>query len=434
MEVNAYADPDFDGLDSAQTETAEYAATRLSFFFLALYVLSQAFLIPVVALGHWSLWPRFSDLAFAALLVSVLLGSRAAGAVTVPQRRLLLSLVTVFCLCSLSYLLTLGIIGKELVVLDGAHNLFRLAQFILLYWCAIQIPLDERRLRILGRMVDIAFFAVCLSIFLTYFKILPLRALTYHLPRDPAIAGNWADYAHLDKFPDVRVGLGTVGYTHAYGAVQPLLLLALRLHIWAGRRNFLAAAYVLIALGTVLLTESRAGFAAGLLFAAAYALHNPKVLLGAILLGPVAVAQIDWREIEGTLRRQETITYAGGQDSFSGRPRIWASHLKTLREKPMHVLMGGGFGSSRMNGGSNSHMLYLEILSETGAAGLLFFAALAWTVLRSLYRYGTKERALFWLTTALLLSAFTQETFYPVPSLGHFIGFYLTTVAIVLRR
>jgi O-antigen ligase len=418
---------------SVETTTSR---TRLSFCMLAAYLLSQAYLIPIAAVGpSWAVWPRFADLAFVGLLAAAMMNSFSGGAVSAAQSALLRSLLLVYGLCCVSYGIMAVVRGETIAVLDGLQNLVRLGQFLLLYWLVSQIPLNAARLRILGFTVDFAFGVVCLSVVLTYFGIIPLRLLTAHLPQDPGVAGNWASFAHLDKFDDVHKGLGTVSYNHGYTSILILLLLAFRLHLLAGRQSVLASVYVLVAVGATVLTESRAGLAALLLLAGVFFLRNPKALLGGLVLALIVVARIDWRKLDSTLKRQQSIVSTASDDNLSGRPYIWGTHLRSLRDHPWRVIFGGGFGSARANGrGSDSHMLYLQVLSEGGVLGLLLFFALAAQVLGSLYRYDGPGRPLLWATLALLLSSLTQETFYPMPAMGHFLGLYLVALAVALRR
>jgi hypothetical protein len=79
-------------------------------------------------------------------------------------------------------------------------------------------------------------------------------------------------------------------------------------------------------------------------------------------------------------------------------------------------------------------MLYLHIVSELGAAGLALYLVLFASILGALRRLDVAGRPLLWGTVALLFASLTQETFYPVPSQGYFLGFYLCAVAIALRR
>jgi hypothetical protein len=78
-------------------------------------------------------------------------------------------------------------------------------------------------------------------------------------------------------------------------------------------------------------------------------------------------------------------------------------------------------------------MLYLHLIVEGGLIGLAAFLLVASTVLRHLRLREAGLQPILWATVALLFSSLTQETLYPTPATGHFLGFYLSAVAIALR-
>jgi hypothetical protein len=409
---------------------------QLSFYMLCFYLLSQAFMIPIKAVGpSWALWPRLADIAFAGMILSYLMGSRDRDTCSAGQLSIFKSLVLIFLGCIVSYILNIGLLGQQVGILDGAYDLARLLQFFLIYWVTIHIPFSDKRIKTIRFLLDLTFLFVCAGIILTYFSVIPLGSLTAHLPQDPNVAGSWSDYVRLDRFDDVHKGLGTISYTHAYGAVQVLMLLCLRLQLTKNPGSILCVAYMVLGLVVIVFTESRAGLAAALLFAGANALKNPKVIvLGIPLLG-VLLISFNMEAIDSTIRHQKAIVSVTEGDSLSGRPLIWKRHLDSLKANPLHLLIGAGFGSARVAGkGSNGHMLYLHIVAETGFIGLLVFSALIFIILKTLYRYEAGSLVLFWGTIALLLSGLTQETFYPVPSMAHFIGLYLVALAVALRK
>ncbi|WP_445174134.1 hypothetical protein, partial [Microcoleus sp.] len=118
--------------------------------------------------------------------------------------------------------------------------------------------------------------------------------------------------------------------------------------------------------------------------------------------------------------------------NLSGRDEIWAAHLTALDENPVSWFVGNGFGSA-IDRGANAHMLYLQITSETGLIGLCIFSILFSMILFYLNKIEIKEKPFFWGTVTFLITAVSQETFYPQPALGQFLGLYLSSVAIVLR-
>jgi hypothetical protein len=62
---------------------------------------------------------------------------------------------------------------------------------------------------------------------------------------------------------------------------------------------------------------------------------------------------------------------------------------------------------------------------ETGILGLLFFFFTFRALLRALSKSGIMAESLAVVTLGLLVASLTQETFYPVPATGSFLGLYL---------
>jgi O-antigen ligase len=130
--------------------------------------------------------------------------------------------------------------------------------------------------------------------------------------------------------------------------------------------------------------------------------------------------------------RQGTIASSYEDDGFAGRVEIWNERVALLNESAVSWLVGTGFGSA-VQSGSNGHMLYLQITLECGLIGLAAFLVVTWKILAFLWRRPA-ARVVYFGTIALLVSALTQETFYPVPSLSQFGGLYLFCIGIALRE
>jgi O-antigen ligase len=201
--------------------------------------------------------------------------------------------------------------------------------------------------------------------------------------------------------------------------------------------------FLLIAIFTIFIAESRAGLAAALILATGYWIRRPRdvalIVTTAAVLIPVIVSVTS---AEGasvftprTLERATTLLQPTEAESLSGRDLIWTEHIAYLNEQPTRWLTGVGFGMAKgIGSGSTAHMTYLHVIFETGLGGLLVFLALGWRILRFLWRSERGTKPLFWASIGLFVSAVAQETFYPLPSLGHFLGFYLAVLAIALRK
>ena len=134
------------------------------------------------------------------------------------------------------------------------------------------------------------------------------------------------------------------------------------------------------------------------------------------------------------LERQSAVLKPLESESLVGRDEIWSGRIERLNEEPIRWLVGWGFGSSPDTGpGLSPHMMFLQIIVELGLWMLVVVCGwFAW-LLAQFWRVGGREHVMFWTTVALLLSSLTQETFYPVPSTGVFLGLFMTMAIIVVQ-
>jgi hypothetical protein len=260
------------------------------------------------------------------------------------------------------------------------------------------------------------------------------------LPIGEDAAGPWHKYT-APTYTEPR-GWGTVGYNHAYTAAHVLLLLALCLHLGSPRTALPDSTLVLLGVMGCFLSGSRAGLAAMLFFAAVYWLKKPiygvaVLLLSSLIVGavfaiyPETLTTLE-TELTHIVQRQSVLTDSPDRDDLVGRTDIWEARIAFLDEDPVRWIVGSGFGAA-LDSGSDAHMLPLHIIVEMGVLSLAVFVCLFGIILTALYQHGRHQKVLFWATIAFLLSSTTQETFYPVAALGHFMGLYFCVVAIGLR-
>lgn len=418
------------------------------FFGLCSYLVSQAYSIPVIPMGPWAIWLTLSDFAAGLLLFAFLLRREPMVGPSRANRQILTVLVALLWLAVLSYVAYLSFTPSDELkgVNVGIFQIYSLVKFICIFWVAASIPLSERRIGILLSIVTAVAIFSCIGIIATYFDIIPITSIAPHLPKSPEIAGPWHRYG-VQEF-EHRRGWGTIGYNHAQVAAQVLLLIALRFHLSMGRK--LLVNHLLLVLGTIscFLTDSRAGLAGMFVFAAIHSIRKPVYATIAVLvvisLGGLTTIVLPENTsggigysdaIDESIKRQQTLAAANDAANLSGRREIWLERLAFLNQKPHRWLVGSGFGSA-VDGASpgSAHMLYLHVVVELGLVGLVVVSALFVKALSNLARMESSPKPVFWATVALLLSSFTQETFYPVPAMGHFLGFYLCTLAIVCRQ
>lgn len=410
---------------------------RYQFVSISIYMMTQMFMIPIIPIGpSWSVWPRLADFALIILMTTALLSARN-GRPSIKCRRLLRYLILCNMVCVSTFLVFNHFHNWEHLALSfGLYQVYRLSQFILIFWAASQVPLTQLQAIKLARIATLVLVMVCMGGIATFFEFIPANALVSHLPDDPYVSGPWSFYRL-----EVHRGWGAIGYNHAYISAQILLLLGLRFHLSPVRMGLGDGLVVMLAVFAVGISGSRAGLASIMVFVTIFfaqksarqflAILIPVILL--ILTALLITSDKVGITLSEVWERQSTLMDPTNEGNLSGRADIWNDCIEFLNEKPHRWIVGEGFGTA-ISSGAHAHMLYLHIVLELGVLGLLGFIALAAYILRALWQCESGAGPLFLTTVALLLSALTQETFYPVTALGHFLGLYLFSVAIALGR
>lgn len=425
----------------AGTLTAASLASTLGFASACSYLLSQAYTIPILKIGpSWAVWPMPPDFATALLAASALLLPHRRDQ---RMRRYRRALALLFGFCSLSFLVL--VVCKHLLfglslstgsVTFGGFHIVRLVEFYLVFSACSRIQLNDRRLAILQWLTFAVLGWQLFAVVVTYLGIIPAWDFAPQLPQSKTISGAWEYYVNSKE-----EGLGTIGYNHAYVAAQLTLLSAMALQFAARGKGRLqgwpAIAILLATLVAVFMTGSRAGLGTHLAFTLGYLVRSPiKMLVGLAASLVVFSAVESWvenyRSMDEMAARHSTLTNPFEDDNLSGRDNIWSDRIEWLNENPLYWVIGGGVGSTADTGGP-AHMLPLQIIAELGVIGLAFSAILLAKLLVHQLAARRRLHAFFWVTVALLISSATQETFYPEPALGHFMGLYLFAVAIFMR-
>jgi hypothetical protein len=413
------------------------AHPRWRFVALCLFLGSQCFTVPVLAIGpSWAVWPTLQDFAIALLGLVCILLDRSSPSLPPAHRKLAgwFALLFAACLLSFLYLTVLlppaGVVPPERAL--GLFEIIRLAQFLIVFWATARIPLTPARIRLLHALVTGVLWLVCLGIFASFFHLIEPQVFIQHLPQDRGILGPWQDYGD----DELARGWGAVGYNHAYVAAQVLVLLALQLQLRPRPAPVLTSASVVLTLAASFLSGSRAGFAATAAFVALTLLRRPALALLLLLFLLVFGSQMTLDDlpddVQPVFETQRALSDPAEDDSLNGRAAIWERHADFLRANLWLLPAGAGFGYTAATG--DAHCLYLQILVEMGILGLLLWGALGCHVLAALYPRAGGSPAMFWLTIALLFASITQETFYPVPAFGGLIGLYLCALALALPR
>jgi len=406
------------------------------------YVLSQIYMVPVWLVGpSWSVWPSLADFVIPIMLVLLPFLKRAGVGVPpeiVTLQRLFLvlggGLVLSYLVLTLDpFHLNSAVMFNDKGQAVGLYQLYRVCQSLIVFWIALCAPLNGSHRRRLCHMVGITFWISAALLLADYFHVLSTPMLAPHIPRDLQLAGPWAYYSR----GVVGQPVGTIGFHHVYPSIQLLVLAALYLHLLS-ERHFWLHALVLSGLGVCgFVGGSRSGFVAICVFIAGVVVSHMRRFLAMVVTATMLIiAALQFSEsvsraFAAAVERQSTISSSYEDDGFAGRVEIWNERVVLLNDNPLLWLVGTGFGSA-VQSGSNGHMLYLHITLECGLIGLAAFLAVMWRILALLWRR-SDTRVVYFATIALLVSALTQETFYPVPALSQFGSLFLLCVAIAVR-
>ena len=396
-------------------------------------------MVPLHAIGpSWAVWPTAADLVVIVIAPLAFLQPM----LDRTTRRVWEALVITVLVCLASFVgltvlnvLGLAAFGTGKGIVAGEYGIYRLVQVLVIYRAVSSCEFTTARLKVLRYVSMLTFCLICAGVWATAFNVISPALLSSHLPQAKIMAGAWFYYMHNGE-----PGLGAISYNHGYVAMQLILAAALALSLNdANRRGSVVRAAVLVlCMGSVFLTGSRAGFIGAAVFAI---LQIAAIKRGAILAlstfvacSALCIVFIDPLAslMNSAAERQATISSSYEYGGLSGRTEIWDERVEFLRSEPMRFFVGSGFGSA-MESGSNAHMMFLQVLMELGLSGALIFCWLGARVAQSLGAQRGVGMGVLHGSIALLVTCLTQETFYPVPAFAHFLCFYFVVVALVIR-
>lgn len=428
------ADTDMMDGDVHANESRGCEMPRAPFVALCVYILSHAVAIPVMAIGpSWAVWPMPSDLALIPLAATCLASISSMRFVRDAQWKLLALLGIAFIGCFLSLLYMMAFLTpspETKAVIFGGFQLVRLAEVIVVFWASSRIAITPSRHAILRHLAGITLLIAAGSIFATSFGIIAPESLTEHLPSDLDTAGPW----HFYSLGEPARGWGLMGYNRAAVSAQVLLLLALYLRFADNGSSLLRSGAIALGLGACFLSGSRAGLAAAACFVLLVARPRESFM---ILAAGVAVLAY-WMQTDqlpadlvALTEGHAALVRPTDEDSLNGRMDLWDEHAAYLKDNPILVVTGAGFGSVA-DLVDNAHCMPLQVLMELGLIGLMAWTVLVATALVRLYQLETGTRVIFFATIMLLVTSLTQETFYPIPAMGRFLDLYLCVFALTL--
>ncbi len=420
----------------------EIKRTRLLFIMLCVFILSQAFTIPLLPIGPaWAVWPTLSDIAIIGLMIaSIRLTNynktfhRYCDSVSMPLLAMLTLFVASYLALSLIGINSLDIpYGQRKGPAVGLFEIYRLIQAGIAFWSISKLVLTPTRKTILSNILLITISIVILGVILTFTGIVRPAAFAPFLPVDFDVAGPWGYYLLSDD-----AGLGAIGYNHGYVGLQLLLLMMTWMHLSGGINRSVSVAVVLLIIVAVFMSSSRAGLASVAFFAVVMLIRKTSVMIiaiTAVLMCCLLLPGTWFASEEGasTVERQTALLDPTDSTSLNGRDEIWETAFSFMNEKPSRWLHGIGFGSA-FDGPGNVHMMFFHTIVECGVFISFAFIAAIVLIAKAIYKMERQPRPFFWGTVALLLTCLTQETFYPVPAFGNFLGFYLCMLRIVMLQ
>jgi len=405
---------------------------RLQFFALLVYLTCHAYTIPILPIGlSWAVWPRLDDFAFLILAFTWLIGPKISLDNIEKKFMHTMILVMVLSLVSVA-LITAGLFKTTIRGINfGIFQTARLLEYTMVWLFARNIIFDNRRLAWIRRTLTVVALFIIIVCLLNALRIVTPSQLVSHLPWGFERCGPW----HYMQLKTKAIALGPLGYNPAYMAAELSLLTVMILGLRRNYRFFISAGLVAISLIVVFLSGSRAGLVifvtAILVWSFARFRHFGIFVTILVLLVPMIYFFSD--PMEMMMPRQAEIFSPG---TAAGRTVIWKMAIEGILDNPMILLTGTGWGNTMVYMGEAAHNLYLHIILESGILGFVLFCALGYQVFR--LASGPEElshvfRAIF---IGILIGALTQETLFPVASMGSFLGLFLCILGVVssLRR
>jgi O-antigen ligase len=401
---------------------------RILFFLLCFYWLSQAFLVPLAPIGpSWALWPSLSDLAVLAML-PILLYCFSKRVCDRDVRVVLKLEWEALFLCSASFALATAFYGsRNEHVTTGIYQLARSVEYLAVLLVAAQTAIAATQWKVLRWVMLLTFFLISGGLLVIATHLITPSVVSPLLPLAPALAGPWGAYAN----GEIKDG-GFISYNHAYIGMQ-LILSGGATYFCFERSRRVRLLICLLLLLCTFYSFSRASFivASVLVLALEWRREKSNLLALAVLCSLGGAWAIQSLAVEDVVERQSSSASSVDEDGMSGRTTIWQDHLDYFTSHPINLIVGTGYGYAGWVSPANAHNLYLHVTTEAGLVGLIFFLYLQRRTL--LLLRGHKLRTMRLTVLALLVSGLTQETFYPVVSFSHFLGFYLSVLAITLR-
>jgi len=409
-------------------------ATRLQLFAVIIYLLSQAFTIPLFAFGpSWAVWPTLDDFATLFLLLVYIFTQKN----TLPMdrtERFIFMLLIIGIILSLPTIFLGKMMHPEAVKGPrfGIFQTYRTIEYFIVWICIRGMIFSSKQFNTISYTV---FFIVIFVVIIAIGNIsgaLPPARLASHLPPQ---GPTWL----MRKLTGATKPLGPWGASSGQMVNRFTLLTAVLLASKKPRALFRLSLVGVVAC-MVFLSGSRAATIGWCVALAVWSHKSAKqlvVMLTVILLFFMSLYilsdVVESTVFERAFYRVGTIIHRGEDPTMSGRVVHWMIALKYIASN-MHILLTGvgwGFGGMVLPSKvGNAHNMYLHTLIELGMFGLIMYLFLV----SRIYRWMRgKDRILVGLRaafTGLLVASLTGEVFYPIASGAGFLGFTAALFAI----
>ena len=399
---------------------------RLHFLLGSLFLLTQAYTIPVLCLSSsWALWPTLTD--FVICIWGVVLVAEYFVWPSRPEAKprqvlKLFSLVTALAAVSFICLTYLAprfhgdVYGSGKGVVFGGFMLARLAQCYVVLAGVARADCGGMNRRVWRRVATFALLVVAIAPLATRCGVADAALFAPQIPASLERAGPWGFYHSHGG-----AGWGTTGYNHAYTALQITLLTAMVFVDVRTGPSLVVISLVLISSLGVISSGSRMGLLAHVLYLLPLLRNYPgtgvAIVFGGLVASFMAPGDLMNEGLTDVFSRQATVLERLDSENLSGRDEIWAHYANVLYESPLNSIVGIGFGNTFSLGGG-AHMLPLTIFLEGGFIGLLITAGIGLSLYRCIPATASVHRPR-WLLVVLGLTCLTQETLNPVPAFGH---------------
>ena len=431
---NSYLLNDEDACCGLETWKRNFA-TKWQVLAVVIYLFSQGFAIPIMAVGpSWAVWPRLDDFATVFLAIVYYL-TRSRVYPMNSKERFVFIMWTLGILLSFPSMFLGRLMYPELGkgIFFGIFQTFRVAEYGLVWYCIRGMAFSQKQFDRIAKTVFYVMIFVFIIALGNATGIIPAAKLVSHLPRSASICGPW-HYVHLRT--GASRALGPYGWNAGYMAGQLTFMTAIML---AAQKPSSVVRIVMMAMTgcVIVISGARAtlvGWFVAMLVWSYKSVKQMLLLLSLFIL--VVIGLVILENFTGdvfSVAMERAMSIVTGSDvTMSGRTLHWKHVIDVITNDPKIPLMGvgWGFGSHVLGGVGNAHMMILQAVLELGIFGAMIFFLFLFGIFRLLGGEDSLKRATKAVFIGMLVASLGGETFYPIASSGSFLGFTAAIVAI----